>query len=282
MLVVVAALMWSTSGLFAKAPIFNGWAPESRGIVLAFWRALFAGVFLLPFVRRPRFHWGLIPATLIFAAMNVTYLNAMARTTAANAIWLQSISPAWVFLIGVLFLKETAVPRDWLMLVAATAGVGFILLFELTRTDGSTTSTAGVYWGLSSGVLLALVILSLRVFREFDAVWLIALNHLVTAVVLAGFVLPRYDAPTTPQLGWLFAFGVFQMGTPYVLFAKGVRTIVGHEASFLILLEPVLVPLWVWLAWHQHPEYLPPAWWTFVGGGLILFGLLIRYANRSG
>ena len=280
LLVVVAAIMWSTSGLFAKAPIFTSWAFESRGIILAFWRALFAGVFLLPFVRRPRFHWGLVPATLIFAAMNVTYMNAMARTTAANAIWLQNISPAWVFLIGVLFLKETAVRRDWMMLVAASIGVGFILAFELTRSNGSSTSIAGVYWGLSSGALLGSVILSLRILRDFDAVWLIALNHLVTAAVLAGFVLPNYDAPTPSQLGWLFAFGVFQMGTPYVLFANGVRTIAGHEASFLILLEPVLVPLWVWLAWHQHPEYSAPAWWTFVGGATILGGLVLRYANR--
>ena len=57
-LVVVAAVMWSTSGLFAKAPLLSTWPLEQRGVLLAFWRTLFAGLFLLPFVRRPQWTWG--------------------------------------------------------------------------------------------------------------------------------------------------------------------------------------------------------------------------------
>ncbi|HEV3137158.1 MAG TPA: hypothetical protein VGZ26_04625, partial [Pirellulales bacterium] len=52
--IVLAAVMWSSSGLFAKAPIFDTWPAETRGVLLAFWRALFAGLLLLPLVRRPR------------------------------------------------------------------------------------------------------------------------------------------------------------------------------------------------------------------------------------
>jgi hypothetical protein len=39
----------------------------------------------------------------------------------------------------------------------------------------------------------------------------------------------------------------------------------------------LLVPVWVFLAWHGEPNYQAPRWWTFVGGGLILTGLLLRY-----
>ena len=38
----------------------------------------------------------LVPMTLLFAAMNYSYLTAMASGTAANAIWLQCTAPAWV------------------------------------------------------------------------------------------------------------------------------------------------------------------------------------------
>jgi drug/metabolite transporter (DMT)-like permease len=38
------------------------------------------------------------------------------------------------------------------------------------------------------------------------------------------------------------------------------------------LLEPILVPVWVLAAWGERP-----AWWTTVGGGLILVGLATRY-----
>ena len=43
------------------------------------------------------------------------------------------------------------------------------------------------------------------------------------------------------------------------------------------LIEPVLVPIWVYVAWSHHPSYEAPQWWTWAGGGLILLGLLSRY-----
>src|SRR5690606_918278 len=52
-LVIAAAVLWSTSGLFAKAPWLAVWPLEVRGPLLAFWRTLFAGLFLLPWIRRP-------------------------------------------------------------------------------------------------------------------------------------------------------------------------------------------------------------------------------------
>lgn len=57
-LILMAAVMWSTSGFFAKAPLFADWPLEIdgmpvRGPLLAFWRAAFASLVLLPFVRKP-------------------------------------------------------------------------------------------------------------------------------------------------------------------------------------------------------------------------------------
>ena len=43
-LVLLAAILWSTSGLFAKAPFLEQWPDEQRGLLLAFWRAAFAGL----------------------------------------------------------------------------------------------------------------------------------------------------------------------------------------------------------------------------------------------
>ena len=104
--------MWSTSGFFVKAPYFKGWP----GPALAFWRALFACVVLWPLVRQPRWSWKLVPMTALFAGMNYTYLTAMAKGSAANAIWLQCTAPVWVLLVGVFVFRERAVWRDWVLL----------------------------------------------------------------------------------------------------------------------------------------------------------------------
>src|SRR5690348_10431689 len=89
LLVLAAATLWSTSGFFVKAPHLSGWP----GPAIAFWRAVFACVVLWPLVRRPEWSWRLIPAAICFAAMNFTYLTAMAKGSAANAIWLQCTAP---------------------------------------------------------------------------------------------------------------------------------------------------------------------------------------------
>ena len=108
--------------------------------------------------------------------------------------------------------------------------------------------------------------------RSHDSAWLAALNHLVTAIVLAPLALGSWwgspsAAPWPAGIQWLLlaGFGIFQMGLPYVLFARGLRSMPGHEATGIGLVEPILMPVWVAMAWGVRPD-----WWTLVGGGLIL------------
>jgi DME family drug/metabolite transporter len=263
LLVLAAATLWSTSGFFAKAPYFRGWS----GPALAFWRAAFACAVLWPLVRKPQWSWRLIPMTALFVTMNYAYLTSMATGSAANAIWLQMTAPVFVLLVGVFVFHERSVPRDWWQLVFVAAGVGVILFYE---SRGA--ALGAVVWGLVSAMSYAGVVLALRHLREFDPAWLAALNHILTAVCLAPFAWSEAPLPSGIQWPLLACFGIFQMGVPYVLFARGLKSIPGHEATALGMIEPLLVPLWVYLAWGEVP-----AWWTFAGGGLILLGLAVRF-----
>jgi drug/metabolite transporter, DME family len=275
LLVLGAAVLWSTSGFFVKAPYFAGW----QGPEMAFWRAAFACLVILPLVRRPQWSWKLLPMAATFVLMNYTYLTAMTKGSAANAIWLQCTAPVWVLLAGVFVFRERAIGKDWLLVAFAAAGVAVILYYE---SRGA--ALEAVLWGLASGVFYAGVVLSLRHLRTMESAWLAGLNHVVTAVVLAPLALaPLASAdgnghfPSGIQWLLLAGLGIFQMGLPYVLFTRGLRSIPGHEATGIGLLEPLLVPVWVYLAWGDAP-----AWWTLVGGGLILAGLAIRYLKWPG
>jgi drug/metabolite transporter (DMT)-like permease len=273
LLVATAALMWSTSGFFVKAPLFAGWP----GPLLAFWRAAFASLVLVPMVRQPRWSWRLLPMLLAFTTMNWFYLSALVNTEAGNAIWLQYTSPGWVFLVSALVLREPVRPLDWLLLACAGLGVGLIVVCEFRGE-----SLVGVTYGLLSGVTFAGIALSLRWLRDFDAAWLVALNHLVTALVLSPYAVASYPAlwPSGWQWPLIAGLGILQMGLPYLLFARGLKSVPSHEAAGITLLEPLFVPVWVFVAWRNAANYTPPRWWTLVGGGLILLGLLLRFAHR--
>jgi drug/metabolite transporter (DMT)-like permease len=286
--ILIATVLWSASGFFAKAPLIDTLPTENRGLQLAFWRALFAGLALLPFVRRPSFTWRLFPAIAWFAAMNTTFLLAMTTTTEANAIWLQYMAPLWVFLVSVTMWGEPSTRGDRSMLLFGTLGVATILFFELSQASQTGTQPIGLFWGLAAGVCFAGVILSIRSLRDLESFWIVAVCHLGAALLLApwvligaehdpGITLGPLSLPPAKTLGWLAMFGVLQMGLPYVLFTIGVRSVTGHEASFIALLEPILVPAWVWLVWRHTANYESPAWWTLLGGALILLGLITKY-----
>jgi len=277
LLILFTAVLWSTSGLFAKLPLFDPWRDAGvLGPLLAFWRALFAGLLLLPAVRAPRWRIGLLPMTLSFTAMNATYLTAMSLTTAANAIWLQCTAPIWVLIVGVLWWREPLTRRDLVLLGCGLGGVGVILACELAQESGRGT---GIAVGLAAGLFYAGVVLSMRRLRSENGAWLVALNHLVAAGLLAPWMLYIGRWPSAMQLAVLAAFGFVQMGLPYLLFARALRTLPGHEAAGIALLEPVLVPFWAWLARRELP-----ASWTMIGGALILIGLaapLLSWAAQA-
>lgn len=269
LLLLAAAILWSTNGLIVKSPPLQAIPLEDRGWLLACYRSLFASVALLPLVswRRVRWRPGLLVSATTFTAMNTLYVIGLTRTSAAAATFLQYTATVWVFLFGWLVLKERVHRGNVVALLCAVSGIAFIVLSERDqlRADGN-------LFALGSGLGFAGVVLSLRWLRDEDSAWVTFLNHFISGLVLLPIVLPR-DIELQP-LQWLLIalLGVFQMGVPYVLAARGVRLISAQEASLLLLLEPILNPIWVWLRWHEQV-----GWPTLIGGGLILGGLVLKY-----
>jgi len=271
--IALAATLWSSSGFFAKAPWFEAWPEDVRGLLLEFWRSFFACLCLVPMIRRPEFRWQIIPMVVCFAVMVWSFMTAMVYGTAANAIWLQYLSPAWVMLAGIFILKEPYSAGDGRMFVFCMAGVLLMLTMEMTAGQSQYATVLGIISGLS----FAGVVICLRTLRGVDPAWLITLNHGATALLLAPWIWR-----TTSGVAWqsyvaLGFFGVFQMSIPYIIFARGLSRTPSPEASILTLIEPILVPLWVYIAWRNLPGYEAPQWWTRAGGALILFGLMSRY-----
>ena len=176
-----------------------------------------------------------------------------------------------MFLIGSLFLREPVIRRDLVPLGFGLAGVGMILLFEVQGQ-----AQTGVAMGLMAGVCYAGVVICLRRMRDEDPAWLIALNHAVAAIVLLPWIVHQGCWPSLVQLAVLAAFGAIQMAIPYILLLRALRTISSQEAVAIGLVEPVLTPVWVYLAWGEAP-----AWWTILGASLILAGLTLRYTVFS-
>ncbi|HXO42789.1 MAG TPA: DMT family transporter [Thermoanaerobaculia bacterium] len=93
-------------------------------------------------------------------------------------------------------------------------------------------------------------------------------------VLAAAAALPlSLPLPPSRATDWLvLAFlGLFQIALAYVLLSRGLGGVPALEASLLLLLEPVLNPLWAWLV---HGERVGPR--VLAGGAMILTATLLN------
>jgi len=268
--IVLAAVLWSLSGVVVKSEALASLDP----LAIAFYRSLFAGLALLPFV--PFRHWVFSPVligmALVFGGTVVTYILALRCTTAANVIFLQCSSTVWTALFTAILLRERPDTRSLIGIACAVPGVAVIIAFG---HGGSSVEWMGVALGLLSGVGYALVIVAMRHLRYLKPVWLIVVNNLGGALTLAIWLLVlqgQIPSPSTTQSLVLVAFGVVQLAIPYILFAHGLRTVSAPEAGLITLVEPILNPIWVLLVHHEQPRAA-----TIVGGLFLILGVAVRY-----
>jgi drug/metabolite transporter (DMT)-like permease len=275
LLIILAAALWSTSGAFMKIlredTSFGLNEPTLDPFLIAFYRPLFAGLVLLPLLRRHdlSFSTALVGTGIVFAIMNGLFMWALAMGTAANAIFLQYTAPLWMYLLCVWGLGEPADRRG-----AVALGIGMIGVALIVWGGWGKEQLLVIAVALGSGLAYAGVLVGLRIQRGASARWLTVFNHLFSALLLLPLVwgLPM---PSGPQMIVLLLYGSLQMGLPYWLMARALRTISPQEAGTLTLLEPLLNPLWAYLV---SPATDTPSAWTLAGGAFILAAVGYRLA----
>ena len=99
------------------------------------------------------------------------------------------------------------------------------------------------------------------------------MNLLFSGAVLLPFV-GVWTLPSPAQIVLLLCYGGLQMGLPYWLMARGLTRVSPQEAGTLTLLEPLLAPLWAYLA---SPGTETLSRYTIIGGACILGALGYRY-----
>jgi len=272
MFIVLAALLWSTSGAFTKLLTKQTpWAlnePPVEHLLIACQRVLFAAAVLVPTIRRQDISFRPMMLVMVgcFALMNASFVTALAMGTAANAIVLQYTAPMWMYLASVWWLGEHADLRSLAAIGIGLVGIGVIVA---GGWQGGELTIVGI--ALVSGVTYAGVMICLRLLRDASSRWLTVLNLAGSGLVLVPFTW-HMPVPTPGQLVVLFLYGAAQMAIPYWLVARGLRSVSPQEAGTITLLEPLLNPVWTFLVSGEAPK-LCELW----GGGFILGALMWRY-----
>jgi drug/metabolite transporter (DMT)-like permease len=263
LLVLGAAILWSTGGLFIKATSLSAFE-------LSFGRSLLAAITIAIVTRREGFGLNRVSAitSILYAALLILFVLATKLTTAANAIFLQYTAPAYVLILEPLFYKERFRRRDLITVAACIGGMVLFFVGKLRPQDVN-----GNLLALGSGVCFALFFLLLRhskarnVNRASSAIYGNLIVVLICAPAFFGAARRGISAPDIARISYL---GVIQIGFAYLLFtlamARGLRSL---DASIVGYVEPVLNPVWVFLFIGERPSG-----WAMIGGAIIIASVI--------
>jgi drug/metabolite transporter (DMT)-like permease len=266
-----AALLFSTGGAAIKAAEFEGWQIASfrSGIAaVALW-------LMTPAARRGKLLrqaqgklWQPALVGVAYAGCLTLFVLANRLTTAANTIFLQSTAPLYLLFLGPWLLKEPIRRQDLSFMLAVGIGLAFFFIGVEEPAATAPDPERGNLLALASGFFWALAVCGLRWLgqdeRRGSPAAAVVSGNLTAFLVSLPMALP-VGMHSVTDWGLILYLGVFQIALAYVFVTNAIQVIPALEASVILLLEPVLNPLWAWLVQREAPGA-----WALLGGAIIL------------
>lgn len=257
---VVCSILWSLAGIFIK---MIDWQPFAISCA----RSLIAALLIWVCIRKPKITWSgaQIGAAFAYAATMLLFVFANKNTTAANAILLQYTAPIYVAILGGPMLKEKPAPEHWAALAAICVGMVLFFLDSLKGGD-----LIGDLAAVASGVTFALNSVLLRKQKDADPLSSLFLAHILAAVI-AGIISIFMPAPvlSLKSLAAVGGLGLLQVGVASILLGYAIKRITALQSMLIAVLEPILNPLWVFLATGERPTAR-----SMLGGVIIIVAVL--------
>jgi drug/metabolite transporter (DMT)-like permease len=271
-LVTAAAILWSTAGLFMRFLDLDVWTVQA-------WRALFGALSLFLLIlgqagsRTPAairaIGWRGLLAVPVSALSMVCFVAALELTTVANVLIVYATVPFVAAAVAFIWKGERMGRR-----ALTASGIAFIGIAIMTGSATRPADLAGGALSLVMTIAFAILLVMARHYPNIAMAPINALGASLTAAVCWPLI-SGGGVPTPSDLAVLALFGVTTTSIAYLLFLTGARYIPASEAGLVGLLDVVLGPLWVWLAFSEDPGI--PA---LIGGGLVLASLVWFLSDR--
>ncbi len=262
--VFIAALLWSTGGLLVKLI-------DANPLTISGYRALIALpvlLYLFP-LKSIRFTKKVWVIAMFQALTGILYMSANKLTTAANAVVLQFIAPAFVILFSVLLYKDK-VNKDDINVVSMSI-FGIILFFFDELSPGN---ILGNFLAILSGVTNAAFFVAVSRSNEDKGTIMIAGQIETLIIALPFMVLLPVTFSVKPILA-LLALGLFQRGLSSVLFGKAAGNCSALDAMLISMAEPLFNPILVLLFLGEKPGKF-----ALIGGLIVMFSVIIWNINK--
>lgn len=261
LLVVISAVAWSVSGIFARMLTVDAWTTVSLRAAIG---AIYMAIGLV-YVHRGdslaairSIGWFGLAVSACASLSMLFYVGALYHTTVANVAVLYATTPFLAAALAWLIMREKASRRT---MVATTVALLGVVVMVWGSFGSSHLLGDAMAFGMAASFAIVAVVARARPGLEMLPVNLFCC--LITA--LAG--LPFASPLAATSQDWLvlaiFAFTSIPLG--FFTFLAGARRIPAAESGLITTLDVVLAPLWVYLIFAENPG---PA--ALLGGAIVL------------
>ncbi len=274
-LVALAALSWSTAGLFPRVV-------STDVFTTLFWRSTLGGLSVLAaqalLNKRHdlsslwRLSWPEVWMSLASSGAMVCFIAAFFFAPVADVVFIYSAFPIMTLLLSALLLGTVVQRLD--LWCTATVVLGMALIVQ---GQSSLHSALGAALSLVATLLFALITIGIKRHPGAEMVKVTYVGAFVAALAMAPFT--TFQGTRTLDLLWLWLYGVLNVGVGFGLYLLGVRRIKAVLASLVCMLEIPLAPLWVYAFFGEAVSQQ-----SLVGGAVIVLAVLVNVlsAGRSG
>ena len=260
-LATISGLCFSTGGFFVRSVSVDPWEIIT---VRCFFAGL--GVLLILFVtERGRVWpvlrasgWPVIAVGVATAWGIIAYVLSLQYTLVANVIAIMTTSTVMVALLAKPVLGEPVALRTWLALLGSLCGVGVMFW-----SDVGGGGVIGNLLALSIAAAIALQTLIARRFRTGRMEPAVLIAAVIAGIASLPLALP-FDA-TAREVGFMAALGLVQLASALTLYFYAARYLPAPILIFVVLIDAVFAPIWVWLGFGEVPGTL-----VFIGAVVIL------------
>ncbi|MCL2035707.1 MAG: EamA family transporter [Oscillospiraceae bacterium] len=256
---VLASFCWSLGGLGIKL------IPWDAMTIIGLRALLGAAVFAI-FRKSIRidFTKGNVLAAVCLAGTIILFVFSNKLTTAAAAILLQFTAP--IFIILIQFVLYGQKPKISEAVAVSVTIFGMLLFFADKLEPGN---VLGNILAIGSGLSFAGVfVFNKRPDNTPEHALL--LGFLITALIGLPFV--PFGVTLDPVAwGAVAVLGIVQVGLAYVFFSIGIKATPALLACLITAMEPVLNPVWVFIATREAPGPFAAA------GGAVIFLTVLLY-----
>jgi drug/metabolite transporter (DMT)-like permease len=261
-LVVAAAVAWSTAPFFTRLLPFDSWT-------ILFWRGLFGGGLIAAILVLTRGRAGLLDlvrmgnsgclvASLSTLGM-VSFIPALQLTSVSNVAVIIATGPFVAAALAWIWLREAARLRTLLASLVAFCGVAIIVGNAHAGSD-----IVGIALACFMTVAIAGMTVAVRRHKNTPMVAAAALSNVLGSIVSIPFA-QSITSVTARDLFVLAMFGFLQVALGLSLFVLGSRRLPSGQATLIATLETPLMPFWVWLAFAEVPALR-----VLIGGALVM------------